>query len=341
MIWRRLLDKACRCAAQHWRVLLLLLLFGLTVAGLTADTVRCLSGPLRSRNDEYLDRAIKEAATLMVPIGIAKATADVLEGSTITLEGGIVVANTGTSIEVGDVLQPMLDYLGIAWRILLLNIIFLTAVKYVLLGCGPAAATMFGVAVAAYLAHAVLALFTVERNWLRFTARRIGGMCLLAALLFWVLLPLTIFSASKLSEMTTEPLRRSMWQSFDRVGRVFNLKAFHRAEGVKAKADALRQKSLELMQVAGKTTADVATSVAKLAVVQILDGVVFPFLSLLFLIWLVRGTLYPALGLGPPGLARRDAASLSAWLAAARSPVPEPKPAPERAPESGRGDRPE
>ena len=77
--------------------------------------------------------------------------------------------------------------------------------------------------------------------------------------------------------------------------------------------------STEWIKWALTAVADLAGSVAKLAVVKLLNGVVFPLASLLFLIWLVRSTLYPALGLDHKSLYLRDFAALRAWVLAKTS----------------------
>jgi len=309
MNWRRV----GQCVLRYKAVLLTALALALAVNGAIQRGVALIGEPLARMNDQYLDQSLKSTVHVMIPVGVAKAAADVVEGSTAV-------------VEWGDITQPILDYLDVAWRILILSLIVTTATKYILLGVAPLAGMFLVLALALYFVFAIIRCFTAPTAILRLCLRRMAGLFLLTYLLLAVILPLTIFGTGELSRTITEPLRASTFESFDRIGEVFSLEAITRQEGFLGKADSIQKKAVEIIRFCGTATADIAGSVAKLAVVKVLEGVVFPVACLAFLIWLVRGTLYPALGLSDRSLARDDYQRIGRFLEGAVKAQTEAKP---------------
>lgn len=256
----------------------------LALTGVLENTGGMAAGKIIRANDAFLESSIESTVHLMIPIGVAKGAVDVIEGSSAV-------------VEFGDIVQPLLDYLDIAWRILLVSLILSTAGKYILLGSAPVANACLIISICFYFVHLTIRRFYPRGTNVHECCRKLAAFYFLGALLFAVLLPLTVFITSHLSGAITEPLRGAVARSFDNIGAHFNLESITSQSGFLDKADAIKNKAAELIKFSGQSVAVVAASVAKLAVVKILEGIVFPFASLAFLIWMVRGALYPALGL--------------------------------------------
>jgi hypothetical protein len=278
---------------RHKTLIATAILLTLAMTGIIQKGSSQIGRQLTQSNDQFLDGSIKSTVQLMIPIGIAKGAADVIEGST-------------TVVEWGDIAQPILEYLDVAWRILLLSLITSTATKYILLGAAPLANALLVISFGFYFVFSIMRYWSATLAILCVTFKRIAALCLLGYLLFVAILPLTIFGTSRLAHSITEPLRAQTFQSFSAWGRVFSLDDITKQTGFIAKVDAVKGKAEEIIRFCGSATVDIASSVAKLAVVKVLEGVIFPLGALAFLIWLVRGTLYPALGLSDRSLARRD-----------------------------------
>ena len=278
--------------------LILTTLLLLVMAVFLTGTVGKLIAPLTKHNQTYLDTSITDTVHLMIPVGVAKAAADAIEGSTINIEAGAVFAKAGMNIEAGDTMQPMLDYINIAWRLLLISLIYLVTAKSILAGSGAIALPLLVVALCALLANSLIALFLYREHAIRQVLQRIGSLFLLCSLLFLLIIPLTVTGTVYLARHTTDPLREDVRTSFDKIGTVFSLDKFHEAEDLKDKAIALKDKIVELGKYAKDSISDVAIAVCKLVAVKLLNGIVFPLASFAFLVWLVRGCLIPVLGLG-------------------------------------------
>jgi hypothetical protein len=247
------------------------------------------------KNDDYLNSSISSTFKLMVPVAAAKAAADVIEGGTV----GVV--------EIGDVVQPVLDYLEIAWRILLLSLAFSFTCKYVLQGSPLVAHHFLTLSLGFYAIWAFVKIVPFLReNALTISMKRLGALLLLGYSLLAVVVPLTVCLAGTLSSSITEPQYTSISQAFEEVGKTLSMKDVLEKDGFIDKAVATKEKVKDIIKFCLDSTTNFAGSVMRLVVVKLLEGVIFPLGSLVFLIWLVRGTLYPALGLGQATLAERD-----------------------------------
>lgn len=305
--------KAKRLALMYWPLAAALIFLALAAGGPLEKAYRAVMRPMAEYNDAFLETSVRDTAQLMIPIGLAKGAADIIEGTTLQFEAGVVFANAGTEMEVGDALQPVLDYLNLAWRILILSIIFSTVTKSVLLGCYPVAHILLIVSLSGFCLWFLIRPWLKETNAWAVSVERISKMTLLAAIVFLLVLPSSVYLAANLSQATTAPLEASLFSSFEEAGRHFDVSQFHRIDKITDKAKFLYDKSLELMQYSLTATKDIALSVARLFVIKLLNGVVFPLGALAFLLWLLRGVLYPALGLTQTGLAREDFRNLKLW----------------------------
>lgn len=286
-------SEAKSAVRRHRSLIATSILLALALAGVIQGGVARIEKSVFSENDAFLDRSIASTVQLMIPVGVAKAAADVIEGSTAV-------------VEWGDITQPILDYLDVAWRILILSLIVTMATKHTLLGVAPLANAFLMTSLSLYFVLAVAHSITTPRSAIQICLKRTAGLLLLVYLLFVAILPLAIYGTGQLSKTITEPLYDETFKSFEQVGLVFSLAAIIKQDGFLSKMDAIKEKSVEIIRFCSTATADIASSVAKIAVIKILDGIIFPLACLGFLIWLVRGTLYPALGLSDRSLARED-----------------------------------
>jgi len=258
-----------------------------------------MTSPLTTRNHAYLDAAIRDTTQLMIPVGVAKAAADMIEGSTLQFEAGIVVTKGGMTVEAGDLMQPMLECINIAWKVLLASAVFLISVKCVV-SCFPELMQPFCVAfLACYLIDGVLALLTLKSNQLfRHVLRRIGSILFLSWIFLVALLPLTLAGTAYLADRTTSHMQADIDKTFSNVSRVFNMDGFSTAAEMSDKANFLKYKLAEISRFAKEELPAVIIAICQLVAIKVLSGVVYPLVMLAFLIWLVRGCLYPALGAG-------------------------------------------
>jgi hypothetical protein len=253
--------------------------------------------PLAEKNRAYLDASIRDTTQLMIPVGVAKAAADMIEGSTIQFEAGIVVTKGGMTVQAGDLMNPMLDCINIAWKILLASAVFLISVKCVVSGFPELIQPICSAFLACYLIEGLLAFLLNSNHILRNVLRRIGGILFLCWMLIVALLPLTLAGTAYLAERTTAHMQADIDKTFNRIHTVFNMDGFTTANEMSEKASFLKYKLTEISRFAKDELSTVILAICQLVAVKVISGVFYPLVMLAFLIWLVRSCLYPALGL--------------------------------------------
>jgi len=253
------------------------------------------TAPLTKQNSAYLDKAIRDTTQLLIPVGLAKAGADMMEGSTVQLEAGIVVTKGSMTVEAGDLMQPVLDCIDIAWKILLTSAVFLISLKCIMSALPELIQPLCIAFLAFYLINALL-VHVLKRDHLSCSiTRRIGGILFLCWILIVALLPLTLAGTAYLTERTTAHMQKNIDTTFQRVHTVFNMEGFSTAPDISEKATFLKTKMADISRFAREELSTVIMAICQLVAVKVLSGVVYPLLMLAFLIWLVRGCLYPGI----------------------------------------------
>jgi hypothetical protein len=275
----------------------LILTFLLLFAGLGGNQlINRATAPLTKQNSAYLDKAIRDTTQLLIPVGLAKAGADMMEGSTVQLEAGIVVTKGSMTVEAGDLMQPVLDCIDIAWKILLASAVFLISVKCVVSGFPELTQPLCMAFLFCYLIDNLVVLLLKRDHLFRSILRRVGGIFFLSWILIVALLPLTLAGTAYLTERTTAHMQKNIETSFQRVHTVFNMEGFSTASDISEKATFLKTKMADISRFAREELSTVIMAICQLVAVKVLSGVVYPLLMLGFLIWLIRGCLYPAIG---------------------------------------------
>jgi uncharacterized membrane protein len=302
----------------------LILTFLLLFVGLGGNQLLTyVTAPLTRQNNAYLDKAIRDTTQLMIPVGLAKAGADMIEGSTIQLEAGIVVTKGNMTVEAGDLMQPILDCIEIAWKVLLTSAVFLISVKCIVSGFPELTQPLCIAFLLCYLINSLLVHVLKRDHLFCSVTRRIGGILLLCWILIVALLPLTLAGTAYLSERTTAHMQKNIDTTFQRVHTVFNMEGFSTASDLSEKATFLKTKMADISRFAREELSTVVMAICQLVAVKVISGVVYPLLMLAFLIWLIRGCLYPTIGLSEHSTAAADLQRLKGWIQEKESKKPE------------------
>jgi hypothetical protein len=247
MNWNGVMKKA----RQNKNIIITVILLILASSGAIQKGVAVIGGHIHRQNDQYLDKSIKSTLHLMIPVGGIKALADVVEGSTAV-------------VEWGDIAQPILDYVDITWRILILSLIVSTATKYTLLGIAPFANTLIILSLLMYVALSAVRYVAKPDAAICICIKRTAGLFLLVYLVLVAILPITIYGTSQLSKTITEPLRANVSQSLHRAQRVFSLESITQKDSLLDKIDAIKIKANEIINFCKSNSPDFAASLAKL-----------------------------------------------------------------------------
>ena len=257
----------------------------------------CGLNRLTETNARYLDRAFDSAlAGFMILSGIKSGLA-IVEGSSV---------GVGVNVELGDVVQPVYDYVDIAWRAAMAGASVIALMQLALQGLAMvdhwALALFFLMWIIAWLAaglwprrfqrHAIL------KAGVRFTAT----LCLA----LYLLLPLTISGASLISQRITQPLHDSSQAQFETLGTALSPEGLYRRffpEGedadetspfdFKGKISKMGREVKALAAFLKLETEHLAATTLKLIAAYLFDCILFPlFFGLILMTMLKSGVRY-------------------------------------------------
>lgn len=157
-----------------------------------------LSFAVMDKNDKTVDKLVMDTSTTFISVSIIKGTADMIEGSTLF------------GIEVGDVVQPVLDSVNVVWKFLLCALAFWGCLKLFITLPAFLAIALLVMGIVAYIMNKGMAKFLMFCSF----------VC--------SLIPFIIFGTGVIMNLCTEPLREEAQEHFDRVASVFTMDGLER-----------------------------------------------------------------------------------------------------------------
>ena len=157
-----------------------------------------LSFSVAGKNQQTVDKLVLDTTTTFISVSVIKGTADMIEGSTLF------------GIEVGDVVQPVLDSVDVIWKFLLCALAFWGCMK------------LF-ITIPAILAIVLLILSIVAYVMNRGMSRFIMFCSFVCSMI-----PFIIFGTGVIMNFCTEPLREEAKEHFDNVAAVFAMDGLER-----------------------------------------------------------------------------------------------------------------
>lgn len=157
-----------------------------------------LSFAVADKNAETVDKLVLDTTTTFITVSVIKGAADMIEGSTLF------------GIEVGDVVQPVLDSVNVVWKFLLGALAFWGCMKLFITLPAVLAIALVILAVVAYLMNKGMSRFLMFCSF----------VC--------SLIPFIIFGTGVIMNFCTEPLREEAQEHFDRVAAAFAMDGLER-----------------------------------------------------------------------------------------------------------------
>ena len=251
---------------------------------------------LSQTNARYLDEAFNKSLSGFLLLSSIKSGLAVVEGSEV---------GVGFSLELGDVVQPVYDYVDIAWKAALAGGSIIVGMQLALEGLDYLDHWMLAGVLAMYLLR-LLILWVLPR-WRRLSAGlgealRIGVSVVIA---FYLLLPLSVTAAAALSKRITRPMVDASVQQLEQIDK--EIKPGHLNQDVLADmaAQGLSSPSLKnrladtaagiqmLISFLKTQTEKVAALAFRLIAAYVFDCILFPlFFGLVFMTMLRSGVRY-------------------------------------------------
>ncbi len=265
---------------------------GLLDRGLDAAGLKYLT----QTNSRYLDNAFQKSLSGFLLLSSIKSGLAVVEGSEV---------GVGFSLELGDVVQPVYDYVDIAWKAALAGGSIIVGMQLALQGLRLVDNWVLAGLLLALLLQLLIAWY--RPNWRRLHAGCIAAVRLSTsmALALYLLLPLSVTGAAALSDHITRPMIEASHEQLRQIDK--QIKPQHLDQEVLADmaAEGLSQPSLKtrladtatgirmLITFLKTQTEKVAALSLRLIAAYVLDCILFPlFFGLVFMTMVRSGVRY-------------------------------------------------
>lgn len=275
----------------------LIIALGLSASGLLDRGLDiCGLGYLSRVNDRYIDTAFQRSMSGFLLLSSVKSGLAVVEGSEV---------GVGFNLELGDVVQPVYDYVDMAWKAALAGGSILVGMQLALKGLG----LVDNWVLAGVLLMALLRMLAAW--WLPHWRRLRGGLGeavrfgTSTAAALYLLLPLSVTAAASLSSHITRPMLEASHEELRQIEarirpRYLNQEtlADMAGEGLSGPSLATRLSDtaagVKMLITFLKTqTEKVATLAFRLIAAYVFDCVLFPlFFGLVFMTMLRSGVRY-------------------------------------------------
>jgi len=245
---------------------------------------------LSRTNHSYLDESYDRALEGFLVLSAVKSGLAVIEGS----EVGI-----GFSIEVGDLVQSVYDYVNIAWKTVLAGGTILLITRLALDGVTLVDHWVLTLAFfLLLLLVAVQGLFPRRRAIVRIL-KSFTATCGFLVVLLYLVLPLAVLGASWLSDVLTRPLIQDSYRTFNQVSRTFldgdtpndtgDASELQSTKGLREHYGHLKKRLQELEAYLGARAKSLAGTTFQLIAGYLFDCVIFPLAFAAVLIFFLKG----------------------------------------------------
>ncbi|MDH7499106.1 MAG: hypothetical protein QHH30_01810, partial [candidate division NC10 bacterium] len=239
---------------------------------------------LARQNEEYLSASFNKALIGFGVLSVLKAGLDIIEGSEVGASFGVTA-----QLQVGDIVQPAYDYVDIAWRTLLTSCVTLLSIRYLLKAAQIVDHHVLGGTLT--LVACFLGLLWWRRNWTRTRSllRDLLGVAIVASLALYYLLPLSVWSASKLSQAITQSALEEAQKGFEEAKNILFPEDQQQVGGVVAKLKYMQDRIQHIAGYLKEKTKDMVVWTVQLITGYLFDCIIFPLILFALLLWLVRG----------------------------------------------------
>ena len=241
---------------------------------------------MTKENENYLSASFNKALIGFGVLSVLKAGLDIIEGSEVGASFGVTA-----QLQVGDIVQPAYDYVDIAWRTLLTSCVTLLSIRYLLQAAQILDHYVLGVTL--ILGAGFLSIRWWRRNWIRARGflRDVLSVAIVATLALYYILPLSVWSASKLSRTITQPALEEAQKGFEETKNILFPEDQQQVGGIVAKFKYMQERIQQIASYLKEKTKDMVIWTVKLITGYIFDCIVFPLTLFAVLLWLIRSIM--------------------------------------------------
>lgn len=252
-------------------------------------------GAVTAANQRYLDESFERATTGFVVLSGIKSGLAVVEGSRIGI---------GFSLELGDIVQALYDYVDIAWKTVLAGGTVLLLTRLMLEAGAAIDQYCLTAMLICFLLHGVVKWrFPAVVSVLRFL-REVGAFLGVITIGLYIVLPLSLQGAARVSHKISQPLIREAQENFMQIrdevsAGAIQEKLFPDREPGKSNwysslqlsdnFERIKQNIKTLQEYLAERTRQAAVWTIKLIAGYLFDCIVFPLVFAMVLFLFVKG----------------------------------------------------
>jgi len=257
----------------------------------------CGLNRLEQTNAHYLDSAFDSALAGFLILSGIKSGLAIVEGSSV---------GVGVNVQLGDVVQPVYDYVDIAWRAAMAGASVIVLMQLALQGLALVDQWALTLFLLMWTAGWLVAWMFPRAAQMRLTLKAGTRFSATLCLALYLLLPLTIWGASLISRHITKPLHDSSQARFETLGKALSPEGlyqrfFPEIEGAdeistfdfKGKIAKMGREVKALAAYLKLETEHMAATTLKLIAAYLFDCILFPlFFGLILMTMLKSGVRY-------------------------------------------------
>lgn len=264
-------------------VVLLLALWGSAYGPLDHWINDVALGEVARTNEVYLEESFDNASKLFLILTGIKTVLAIVEGSDV---------GVGFSLQVGDIVKAVYDYIDFAWMVMLLSTLVLKLTQLLLLTARWADSQLLSITLLVFLVYLLVKwnLRSERLRDLRCMLRDLSYLLVTITLAAYLLLPLSVAAGARMSDEITRihkqqaeaeliVLSSDLQAKYDSIGE---------AEGFLNKAGKVKETLFSFGSYLAARTGDLFWHVVSLCAAYIFDTVVFPLGLFALLFWLAR-----------------------------------------------------
>lgn len=261
-------------------------------------------GALARSNDAYLDAAFNKALAGFLILSGIKSGLAVVEGSEV---------GVGFSLELGDAVQPLYDYVDFAWRAAMAGGSIIVMMQLALGGVAMVDHWVLALVLTVFLAGHLIQWARPKSTGLYNVIRAFGRWGLTFCIILYLVLPLAVTMAAHLSKRLTAPMIETSHARLKDLGdtlspEVLNKRFFGDLAtsglatlDVRAKLNTMGRGVKELMAYLKAEGEQMAALTLKLIAAYLFDCILFPLFFGIILMTLLKSGVGQLFELSRPG----------------------------------------
>jgi len=247
------------------------------------DRYSIFSNTIKTRAEEYVDSSFEKAVVGFSVVSIVKAAISIVEGSTIGASVGV-----SAEIEAGDVVQPVYDFVDIAWRVILWSCTILLSIKIVFKATGVIDNIILGISLFLFAGFLITKWYLPSFLKFRKMLQDFFSLSILLFISIYYIIPFSVFLSSKMSEIVTRPYIEEAYSGFEETKKEISMSdETNKENGFFQSLKNTYTYIVELPQKIKENTKSLFIWSIKLIVGYLFDCIIFPLMIFLLLFWTV------------------------------------------------------